>query len=129
MKGHCLCGSVRFEYEAVKWTGYCHCASCRRNCAAPVTAFLGVRSGAWRWTASTPATFRSSSHASRWFCNRCGTPMAYTSTRYPDEIHFYAATLENPEDFEPTQHFHHDEHLQWLTIDDELKRHSATSQG
>jgi len=127
MKGHCLCGSVRFEYDSTKWAGYCHCESCRRNCASPVTAFFGVKNGHWRWTARTPAKFMASSHATRWFCDRCGTPMAYASTRFPREIHFYAATLENPSEFEPTQHFHHGEHLSWLTIDDDLTRHTTSS--
>jgi len=127
MKGHCLCGAVRFEYDSIKWAGYCHCASCRRNCASPVTAFFGVKDGDWRWTGDEPATFSASDHATRWFCEKCGTPMAYASTRFADEIHFYAATLENPELFVPTQHFHHGEHLSWLVIDDDLKRHRAGS--
>lgn len=127
MHGHCLCGAVRYEYDSVKWSGYCHCESCRRNCASPVTAFFGVRDGDWRWTGDKPSSYASSDHATRWFCARCGTPMAYESTQFAHEIHFYAATLDDPEQFKPTQHFHHGEHLSWLKIDDQLKRHRSSS--
>lgn len=48
--------------------------------------------------------------------------MAYRSTRYPDETHFYAATLADPMAFEPEQHFHWSEHLPWLPLADELPR-------
>ena len=30
--------------------------------------------------------------------------MAFQAEHYPGEIHLYAATLENPQDFEPTFH-------------------------
>ena len=126
--GHCLCGAVRFRFSGpVNWTGYCHCESCRRNCAAPVTAFFGVPDDSFEWTGEAPAEFSVSDHATRSFCAACGTPMAYASTRFPDETHFYAATLSDPAAFTPKQHFHHEEALPWIRIDDTLVRHAATA--
>jgi hypothetical protein len=122
-KGHCLCGAVRWETGgSQKWAGCCHCESCRRNCAAPVTAFFGVADGRWKWTGDLPATYQASDHATRRFCARCGTPMGYRSTRFPDEVHFYAAGMDDPSQFRPTSHFHHDEALAWLHISDDLRR-------
>lgn len=113
--GRCLCGKIRFEFSGpVNWSGYCHCESCRRNCAAPVTAFIGVPNAAYRWTGDTPATYASSDHATRYFCDRCGTPMAYASTKYPDEIHFYTASLDRPEAFPPTTQYHRRERIKWF---------------
>lgn len=130
MQGHCLCGAVKWSADGpVNWAGYCHCESCRRNCAAPVTAFFGVPHGAWRWTGAVPATFRSSASATRYFCGTCGTPIAYENTRWPDEIHFYAAGLEDPQDFAPTQHFHYGERLKWLHLEDDLIKHEGSSDG
>lgn len=126
--GRCLCGATRFAYEEpVKWTGYCHCDSCRRTCAAPVTAFFSVADGQWRWAGAAPATYQSSDHATRYFCGTCGTPMAYTSRRYPAEIHFYAAGLDDPSAYRPGQHFHHGERLAWLALHDDLPKHSSTA--
>lgn len=127
MKGHCLCGAVSWETTgAQNWSGYCHCESCRRNCGAPVTAFFGVPNGAWAWTGDAPGVFERG-HASRYFCGSCGTPMAYASTRWPDEIHFYAAHLDNPQDFKPTQHFHYAERLKWLHLKDDLIKHASSA--
>ena len=33
--------------------------------------------------------------------------MAFQAEHYPGEIHLYAATLENPQDFEPSFHVHY----------------------
>ena len=58
VKGRCLCGGVRYEYEGeVNWTGHCHCESCRRNCSAPMTTFFAVNNGNWRWTGDTPGEY------------------------------------------------------------------------
>lgn len=121
---HCLCGAVRlsFDEDRVLWRGHCHCANCRRNCAAPVTTFFGVANDGWTWTGTTPASYASSDHAERLFCPQCGTPMAYRSTRYPNETHFYAATLADPRDFAPEVHFNYSEHLDWLKLHDDLPK-------
>ncbi len=126
--GRCLCGAVRFEFTgSPKWTGYCHCESCRRNCAAPVTAFFGVADENWRWTGETPGAYQVTDHATRYFCGTCGTPMAYRSTRFQGEIHFYAAGLDDPSGFTPKNDFHYGEHLDWLPLTDDLPKHHTTA--
>ena len=53
-KGHCLCGAVSWKYSGKEtWACYCHCDDCRRNCAAPVTAFICVRLDNFQWTGET----------------------------------------------------------------------------
>ena len=126
-RGHCLCGAVSYEYSGPEnWRAYCHCESCRRNTASPVTAFLGVPRSAFRFTGKAPAVYRSSPGVRRLFCAACGTPMAYDSDRYPDEIHLYAATLENPENYRPQAHVHVAERLNWFDVNDELPRHPGS---
>ncbi len=124
--GRCLCGAVTYSYEEpVLWTGYCHCESCRRNCSAPVTAFFAAENGRWRWTGSEPSVYASSAKARRYFCVACGTPMAYAHDKLPTEMHFYAASLDDPGSYTPTQHFHHEERLAWLALTDDLKKHGV----
>ncbi len=123
-RGHCLCGAVTFEYGGPEnWRGHCHCESCRRNTASPFTTFLGVPRGAFRFTGAAPAVYRSSPGVRRLFCATCGTPMAYESDRYPDEIHLYAASLEDSRDFAPQFHVHWAERVPWISLDDALPRH------
>ena len=122
--GRCLCGRTRyvFDPEGVFWRGLCHCESCRRATASPVTAYLGVRDTAWRWVGPPPSVFASSPGIRRYFCQNCGTPMAYQSDEYRDETHFFTATLDEPEDHRPTYHAFWNERLSWLHISDELPK-------
>lgn len=119
--GRCLCGAVRFDFNgAPNWQAHCHCESCRRNCAAPFTSYLGVSNGRWSWTGAVPSAYVSSPGTQRHFCGRCGTPMAFESQRWPGEIHFYAATLDNPASFRPSLHVNWNEHLPWVRLADGL---------
>jgi hypothetical protein len=128
--GRCLCGAVRYEYDGERrWSAYCHCESCRRNCSAPVTAFLGVDREAFRWTGAAPAAYQSSPGVRRLFCARCGTPMAYDSERDTRNIHLYAASLDDPADYAPTVHVFAAERLPWFDVADDLKRYPGGGSG
>ena len=123
LTGHCLCGATRFEATATPlWQAHCHCESCRRATASAFTSYFCITDGHWRWTGSAPATYGSSPGVWRDFCGTCGTQMAFRATRYPGEIHFYAATLTDPARFEPSVHVHSDEALPWLHLSDGLPR-------
>jgi hypothetical protein len=123
-RGRCLCGEVTYEFDgAENWRAYCHCESCRRNTSSPVTAFFGVPRSAFRFTGGAPAAYASSPGVRRLFCGRCGSPMAYESDRWPDEIHLYAASLDDPEAYRPQAHVHVAERLSWFDVRDDLPRH------
>lgn len=121
--GHCFCGAVRFAFDAAPlWQSHCHCESCRRATSSPYTSYLGVADGHWRWTEAEPARFASSPEVERFFCGRCGSPMAYRSARWPGEMHFFAASLDDPSAYRPTLHAFFNEHLAWALPADGLKR-------
>ena len=97
-KGRCLCGAVEFEFEGKpNWVAYCHCESCRRNTSSPTTTFIGVGRDNYRFTKGETAFYESSPGVRRHFCATCGTPMAFDADHYPEEIHFYLASLLDPE--------------------------------
>lgn len=126
--GRCLCGKTRFEYAGLEtWACYCHCNDCTRNCAAPVVAFIGVELAGFSWRlegeADCPKYFSSSPGVKRFFCDTCGTPMAFQAAHYEGEIHLYATTLDQPEEFQPTFHVHYASKLSWLNIEDDLHKH------
>jgi len=125
-KGHCLCGAVRWEARGTpKWCCYCHCDSCRRNCAAPVTAFFGVANENFAWTGAPAQTYKRAD-VLRHFCGACGTPMAYEAGRFPGEIHVYLAHLEDAGALQPTFHVHHAEAVSWARIKDRLPRYPGS---
>ncbi|WP_291835095.1 GFA family protein [Limimaricola sp.] len=125
--GHCLCGATRYRFDpaAVRWQGLCHCESCRRSTGAPVVGWIGLTDGGWAWNGQAPGRYASSPGVMRTFCTTCGTPLSFASARWPGETHFLAATLEDPADFQPTDHFYSNEGLHWAPIADALPRHEA----
>lgn len=48
--------------------------------------------------------------------------MAYAADRFPGETHFFAASMENPEEFDATYHVHAEERLSWVHLADDLPR-------
>jgi len=128
--GRCLCGAVTYEYEGPEnWCAHCHCESCRRNTASPFTTFVGVPNFAYRFTGTKPKVYKSSPGVRRYFCDRCGTPIAYEADRFPNEIHFYAAGLNAPSLIEPRGHVHCAEMLPWVKLADGLPRYAHSGSG
>src|SRR5262245_62100457 len=97
LAGGCLCGAVRYRVrgEPVD-TGYCHCTLCRRSAGAPVNAWTTFPIGAFAFTRGKPKAFRSSPHAVRHFCRRCGTQLTFRKTPKPESVDVTVATLDRP---------------------------------
>lgn len=126
-RGHCLCKRTRWEFEgAPTWGCYCHCDDCRRNCGAPVVAWLGVPLRSFRWTGQPPKTIESSPGVRRHFCPDCGSPMGFEADHYAGGMHLYAASMADPSAFEPTFHVNHQSRLPWVQIADDLPKYDGT---
>ncbi len=123
MRGRCLCGSVAFEVDGpVTACVTCHCESCRRQCSAPMTTYIGVLDGQWKWLSNLPKVFNSSPGVERAFCPQCGSPISFRSKKMSDVMHFFSAAMEDPEKFAPTMHVSFEEKLLWLKLDDGLPK-------
>src|SRR5687768_10152994 len=117
--GGCLCGAVQFEATGpAKWTGYCHCHSCRRFSGAPVSAFAGFERSQVRFTGAPLASYASSPGVQRGFCGRCGATLSYEGERWPTEVHIHVGAFDAPEDFPPTGHAFAEERIPWVHISD-----------
>ncbi|MDC0658040.1 GFA family protein [Leisingera sp. SS27] len=103
----------------------CHCESCRRQCSAPMTTYIGVKDGQWRWTGAEPRLYRSSPKVERTFCRTCGSPLSFRSQAMSGTMHFYAAAMADPEAFAPSLHVAHEEKLCWLNSDDGLPKRNG----
>ena len=125
-RGRCFCQAVSFEIDApVLSSVNCHCESCRRQCSAPITTYIGVPDGQWRWTGEPSKIFRSSKGVERTFCENCGTPMSFRSENLSGVMHFYAMAMEEPQRFEPGLHVAWEEKLPWLNIGDNLPKRNG----
>ena len=126
-RGACLCGQTRWTFEGeMTWACYCHCDDCRRNCAAPVVAWLGVPLAQFAWQGDAPQTLESSPGVRRHFCARCGSPLGFEAAHYPGGMHLYAASMERPEDFVPEFHVNYESKLPWLRMVDDLPKYEGT---
>lgn len=124
--GRCLCGAVRYRFGGpFIWTAHCHCESCRRNTASPVTTFFAIGKDGFEWTGDAPESYNSSPGVTRRFCRRCGTPMSYENASLPDEIHLYAVSLDDGAGFSPERHDFWNERVAWLPIVDDLPKCTA----
>ncbi len=128
LTGRCLCGAVTWATEAdVLWAGHCHCESCRRATAAPMTSFFGVPRDSVQWNGHMSAIGTSGGRVTRLFCAACGTQMTYQSQAWPDETHLYAATMDDPALFQPQAHFHFEERQPWLQLADDLPKYAGSA--
>jgi hypothetical protein len=117
-EGSCLCGAVRFVAEGPpKWTGYCHCRSCRRHTGAPVSAYAGFEAANVRFTKGILTRFASSQGVTRGFCAACGSTLTYEGDRWPTEIHIHVGAFDDPEPFAPKGHAFAEERVSWLHIE------------
>ncbi len=127
-RGQCLCGEVEYIARGEPiWTGYCHCQSCRRHTGSAVASFAGYRPGCVELTKSPPRKYQSSPGVSRRFCDRCGTPISYEADRFPNEIHLFVGTMDEPEKFSPQFHVFCAEQISWLEVNDALPRYEHQS--
>ena len=122
-RGHCLCRAIAYEFDGEpRWVAHCHCDSCRRANSAAVATYLCVEIEQFKYLQGEPAVFESSAGVRRYFCPRCGSPMAYTADRYPGEVHLHIGTLADPNQFAPRAHIFVGEQLSWFDTADDLRR-------
>jgi hypothetical protein len=91
-----------------------------------MTTYVGFASSDVQWSGDSPRTFESSPGVERRFCGRCGSPMSFAGARWPDEIHLFAASFEDPAALRPSVHVHAGEQLPWLHLGDGLPRYATT---
>ncbi len=128
LTGKCLCGVVSWQTPGpVLWAGHCHCESCRRATSAPFTSFFGVPRNSVTWKGTLGSSATSNGKVVRKFCTSCGTQMTYQFEGWPDETHLYAATMDEPSQFEPKAHFHYAEKLAWVHIKDNLPKYPGSA--
>lgn len=125
VSGCCLCGAVRFTAALPsRWVAHCHCTFCRRAHGAAFVTWAGFDVDRVQVDPAglQPTWHVSSPGARRGFCGRCGTPMLFHSTRWPDEMHVARATIDQPLDRLPSAHVFYDTHVPWLDVKDDLPK-------
>jgi hypothetical protein len=79
-RGSCLCGAVRYEFDAVpEYAGHCHCKMCRKAHGAAFGSYAIVPGDRFRFTSGSEdvAEYASSPGIARTFCRHCGSPLQF----------------------------------------------------
>ncbi len=126
--GRCLCRAVSFIARGEpRWVAHCHCESCRRATSSAIATYAGYALLNVEWTGEPAAEYRSSPGVVRRFCRRCGSPVSFEGERWPDEIHLFVPSFDEPETLQPKGHVHVEEQLGWLRLADHLPRYAKTA--
>ena len=78
IKGSCLCGGVRYEYDGeIDEISICHCSQCRKAQGSAFAAVSPVATERFRILAGAELLreYRSSPGKVRAFCSNCGSPI------------------------------------------------------
>jgi hypothetical protein len=127
MEGGCFCGFIRYQADGPGFNETsCHCTTCRRTSGAPFVAWVSVATASFRLVAGEPATFRSSDHATRGFCPRCGTALTFLDDGTPHELDLTIASLDEPARVVPKDHTWVRSQLPWVHLSDGLPRFSTS---
>ena len=122
--GRCFCGEVTWTSPGPKTQNLvCHCVDCQRASSAPFTGFIGLTPDTVTFSGEVNH-YKSSEGTYRGFCPNCGTRLYFKSVNWPGEIHMHAATLDDPDSYEPDCHVVMRSSAPWIKLADDLPKHS-----
>jgi hypothetical protein len=99
LKGSCLCGGVRYEYDGeIEEISMCHCSQCRKAQGSAFVAVAPIESARFRITAGAELlkAFRSTPIKARVFCANCGSPIYSVRDDMPEVKRLRIGTVETP---------------------------------
>lgn len=116
-QGHCLCGAVSFETRgAPRFISNCHCESCRRAASAPSVTWAGFQDDQVTMSGDPLTAFASSAGVERFFCGKCGSPLAFRGEKWPGETHIPVCAFNAPEELAPASDHFAEEMLPWAAL-------------
>lgn len=120
LEGGCYCGEVRFQATGKPLrVMHCHCTICRRTSGSAVVTWITFPVSEFKWTKGTPTGLKSTQPATRNFCSKCGTHMAFTIDG-AKELDITVGSLDDPNAFAPMYHIFNDTRLPWMKLHDGL---------
>jgi hypothetical protein len=124
--GSCLCGTVRWAFDApLDMLVHCHCSMCRKNHAAAFSTFAGGPADALRWISgqSAAVTYTSSAQGHRTFCGTCGAKVPAVVAE--GQMAFMpAGNLEGDLGLKPQMHLFAGSKAPWHEITDALPQYA-----
>lgn len=124
LKGSCLCGGIRFQFEGPRsGIGFCHCSLCRKVSGVGSTARVVIAFDQLTWIAGKELVtlYERPSGYGVAFCRVCGSPAPDTNpgqTVYTIPV----GLLDDDPALEIADHSHIGSKAQWEIIGDDAPR-------
>ena len=127
VNGACVCGAVRWSYDAAFTTMlYCHCSVCRKHHGTLFASFVAGPLTTFHWRAGTEkiSTWQSSPRGKRSFCSVCGSKVPGVD-HDSQQVFMPAGALEGELGIRPQMHLFTGSKAPWHEIHDTLPGHDA----
>ncbi len=124
LKGSCLCGKVRFNFEgSLKRFFFCHCSYCQKGTGSAHVANLFSFDGSINWEEKKEVIFyrHEDTRHVRSFCKNCGSPLP-TEVVENNMIKIPAGCLDTDFDMKPNAHIFCESKAFWEHDLDKVKR-------
>lgn len=121
IKGSCLCGGVRYEYEGeITEIAMCHCSQCRRAQGTGFVTNCPIEREKFRVIAGTEfiKKYRASPLKVRTFCSNCGSPLFSARDDLPDIMRLRLGTVETPFQCQNRYHIYTADKAEWVALND-----------
>lgn len=127
-EGSCLCGSIRYGFDAEPFDCcYCHCSICRKLTGTGYGAYGSVVRGDFVWARGEQLLklFKPTPATTRYFCSTCGSFLLTEHVAEPENVFVSLGTLDTPMTSKPAYHQFAGSAPAWSAIHDTLPKHDA----
>jgi hypothetical protein len=126
INGACLCGAVRWSYDAPFHTmAHCHCSVCRKHHGTLFVTIVAGPLDTFHWRAGTEciATWQSSANGRRSFCSVCGSKLPHVA-QTSRQVYMPAGALDGELGIRPQMHLFTGSKAATTVIADGLPQHA-----
>lgn len=127
IKGSCLCGGVRYEYDdRIEEISMCHCSQCRKTTGSAFIAVSRIESAKFRIISGAKLLkeYRSIPSKARVFCSNCGSPIYSALDDQPQFKRLRLGTVETPFTCGNAYHIFAPSKAAWHDISDTLPQYA-----
>ena len=123
IRGGCLCGAVRYEYDGeITELSMCHCSQCRKAQGSAFVAASPIDAAKFRLLqgADVLKEYRAVPYKARVFCSVCGSPIYSARDDLPGVKRLRLGTVETPFTCANAYHQYTHSRAAWFAIADGL---------
>lgn len=126
IRGSCLCGKVKYEYDGeIEEIAMCHCSQCRKAQGGAFGTNSPVKTALLKFTGSENIReFKSSPNKVRAFCQHCGSPLYSALEDLAGVCRLRLGTVDTEFTCDNKYHICVASKASWQTINDEFPQFS-----